>query len=133
MRSLTVILLLVLASVALAQEPSAKNLRTLLHADVKSYANDGRLVATWRLRDPEEMSAFTTEPKHAVDLSKVEGLVFRPGPRGVAICRFKELEFRQPFKLSFEVQPATPDASFTLALVDPGQPGVGLNAGINVK
>ena len=108
-----------LAKLASGQEPSAKDLRTLLHADVKSYANDGRLVATWGLRKPEELKAFTNQDERRIKLVADQGLEMAADPSGRALLLFKELVFQPPFSLTFDLKLENHDAAFSVFLTDP--------------
>src|SRR5262245_45981166 len=104
-------LLLLMASAATCQEPSCNDLRTLLHADVKSYANDGHLVASWSLKKGDELKAFTNQDPARIRLVEGEGLAMASDPSGRALLLFRELELEQPCTISFEVRPDDANSS----------------------
>jgi tetratricopeptide (TPR) repeat protein len=117
---------------ATAQEPSAKDLRALLHADVKQYAHDGRLVAAWTFAGADQLDGFKRQDEKAIKVVPGEGLSLTFVQGGRAMCLFKELEFEQPCKIGLEVRPETAAGGFELSMFDPAAPQARLLFGLNV-
>jgi tetratricopeptide (TPR) repeat protein len=127
-RAFPAVLALAFCAALPAQEPSKNDLKRLLHADVKDYANDGRFVVTWAFKAPRELAGFEAS---SVSVLENDGLCFSPAAQEEAVLTFKELELEQPCRVALEVRLQAADSAFVVTFGNPARPDERFNVGVN--